>query len=310
MVRISLKPGPRLLHKFIKHKTPILSMKTTWYTFPLALIGILILVFLLAFFLNQPKINEADTELFAVGDDEYLDLDYISPEEEGIGEFGTTNSPSEYFVPERVEECEAFQDSEKNDCYALYSIFNDSESGCSFIDDATQKYDCYSQIAFVKKDASLCENVLIGKPECYASIALETNDASLCVNAGLAKRQCFVAAQTGNFDDCEEGLQSRFCKDAAVAKDPSICNEMNDLGEFCYQNVAINTNTSSLCNKAGVGKDHCFFKIATTINNAAICENLTDTRDNCVAWVAFNTGNRELCFEAGAETQSCLQDLA
>ena len=309
-MQMSLRPEPRLLHKFIKHKTPLLFMKTSWLTIPLVLIGILITVFLLAFFLNQPKINEADTEFFAVGDDEYLDLDYISPEEEGIGEFGTTNSPSEYFVAEQVEECEAFENQDKNDCYALYSIFNDNEDGCGFIDDSTQKDDCYSQIAFVKKDASLCENIITGAPECYASIAIETNDASLCEKAGLEKRQCFVAAQTGNIDDCDNGLQSRFCKDAAVAKDPSICNEINDLGEFCYQNVAINTNTSSLCNKAGIGKDHCFFKIATTINNAAICENLTDTRDNCVAWVAFNTGNTDLCFEAGTETQSCLQDLA
>jgi len=285
-------------------------MNNKWYTIPLALIGVLILVFLLAFFLNQPKINEADTELFAVGDDDYLDLDYISPEEEGIGEFGTTNSPSDYFVPNKVEECEAFENQDKNDCYSLYSLFNDDESGCGLIDDTTQKDDCFTQIAYVTKDASLCESVLYGKSECYASIGIETNDAASCEKAGEEKRQCFVAAQTGNINDCEEGLQSRFCKDASVAKDPSICNEMNDLGEFCYQNVAINTNTSSLCNKAGIGKDHCFFKIATTINNAVICENLTDTRDNCVAWVAFNTGNRDLCFEAGAEVQSCLQDLA
>ncbi|MFH1390937.1 MAG: hypothetical protein ABIH20_01355 [Candidatus Diapherotrites archaeon] len=285
-------------------------MAQKWLTIPLALIAGLILVFLIAFFISQPEVSDAGPQDFVdVDGDEYLDLDYISPDEEGIGEFDESQITVDFEVAESVDECNSKEGLEKDDCLAIYSIFHNDSQGCEATEDQSLRDDCFAQIAYMQKDATLCEKVKVGLPECYTSIAIETNQASLCDKGKSEKDACLKAVASGNFSDCADGFERRFCNDAIVANDPAICENITDYSQICYYSIATETGSVSLCSKSGPSRDTCIFKVATTTNNAAICEQLTDSRDNCVAWVALNTNNRQLCFQSGAEAQSCLDDL-
>jgi len=285
-------------------------MTYKWLTIPAALIIALLVIFLAAFFLNQPPITQVEgVDYIEVEGDEYLDYDYISPEEEGIGEFDESLITADYEVATNIDECNSQDGFDKDNCLALYAIFNKDEAGCEATEDQSLRDDCFAQMAYTKQDAELCGKVKVGLPECYTSIAIETNQASLCEKGSFEKDACYKAVASGKYTDCADGYDRRHCNDAVTANDSSFCENIIDYSQICYYTIATDTGSISLCSKAGPARDTCIFKVATTTNNAIICEQLSDSRDNCIAWVALNTNNRQLCFQAGAEAQSCLDDL-
>ncbi|HZX20053.1 MAG TPA: hypothetical protein VFF13_03500 [archaeon] len=288
-------------------------MEHKWATIPIILIIALIGVFVFAYYFESANVNEVgDADYADVGEDEYLNIEYVSPDENGIGdEYDFSTSSGDYQVAETPEECNALSESGRDNCLSLHAVFHQNEDACALIEERSEKDECFSQIAIDKKDGNICDNVLGVKSECFSTLGVETNNVNYCEKAGLEKRQCIIAAASGKFEDCAEGLQKRYCNDAVAYNDASHCDNIIDEAEFCYYNVAKNTNASSLCNKAGPSRDSCFFQIAVNSNNEQLCENLTDTRDNCIAWVAINTNNKDLCFKlSSAEVQSCIEDVS
>jgi len=307
-------------------------MNAKWLAVP----ALLVLTLAVIILINQPKVNPVDDVSHVdVGGDEYLGEDYITPEEEGIGDFELNpNIPSDYLYPTSISDCDSASDFERDWCLEQYAIVSADPRGCELTSDRATQDDCYTQVAVLREDASLCENVKVGYSECYTDVAIETGNSSLCEKGSYEVQQCITAANAGDYNLCPEGFDRRICNDAVTERNPSLCTEelvvegecydglqerfvpcevterIRDYTEVCYLEIALNTNQASLCNQAGEASDHCFFKIATTLNNASICENLTETRDNCVAWVAFNTNNPDLCYQAGSEAESCLADLA
>jgi len=289
-------------------------MKYNSLLVPIGLIVGLILVFFVAFMLNQPVINQLPEENYVnVNGDEYLDEEYISPYEEGIGEFDQSLLNEEY-APLLLEDCELETEEDKEYCYSYYSIMTGDPEGCEETTEIGLRDDCFAQVALTNKDASLCDRIKAGYSECYVSIGIDTNNAAYCEKGNFEQEQCFKAAKSGKYTDCAEGYQRKICNDAVTAKDESVCEEMVDFRGYCYSAVAINTSNQTLCNKLPTNerKDSCFFRISLNKNNHALCENIlsVELRDNCVAWVAFNTNNKQLCYQAGKEAQSCLDDLA
>ncbi len=287
-------------------------MEKNWLLLPIVAAVLLVAVFAAAFFLNQEPISNVDADYTDVGNDEYLDFEYISEDEVGIGDKLDSDSPENYFVPKNIGECTGMGDVNRDNCLALYSIFYDDETACGQINDVTLRNDCFAQVASSKDDPSICENIANGKSECYSSVGIEKNDVASCEKAGSERQQCFTAAASGNMANCPEGYYRNICNDAALASDPSICENIPDEGEFCFLQVALNTNSASLCNKSGDNTNHCFFQVALALSNHKICDSISqvDIRDNCVAWVALNTNNKDICYEAGSQIQSCLQDLS
>ncbi len=308
-----------------------MAEKWQWLAVPFLIIVALIAVLIL----NQPKVNAAGTDTYVdVNGDEYQNLDYISPDEIGIGDLVVDPSyPSDYLVPQSMKDCDSADNTGKDFCYENYAVLTGDEKGCEAAVEQGVKDDCFARLAQQKNDRSLCDNIVTGKPDCYADVAIATNDTSLCDKTDYEAEQCVRAAEAMDFSLCPDGQNRRICNDAVSEGKPEYCtttrivedtcwnsidNEYFACQEelkiespkaFCYYNIALNTNSASLCNKAGPNMNLCFFKIATTLNNPAICENLAETRDNCVAWVAFNTRNKQLCYQAGSEAQSCIEDI-
>ena len=278
----------------------------------LALVPIILIAALaIALYLNQPKTIPSGGVQYVGTDsgDEYLAIDYTSPEEAGIG--GPEKPLTEGGLVSDIGECEGLPEINREWCYSEYATVSGDVKGCEAIQgDVAIKDDCFAQLAVQKKDSGLCGEIKTNSSECYTTVAIDTNSAALCENGKADREQCFKAAEAKSYEACPLSDARRICNNAVSQGNPSLCNEVKTYDEYCYLNVAINTNNSSLCNKAGPSVEHCFFKVATTLNNAAICENLAETRDNCVAWVAFNTNNKQLCYQAGAEVQSCLEDLS
>ena len=272
----------------------------------------LMLVLMIAVYFNQAEVIPADDASYyeTPAGDEYLDYDYVSPDEEGIGDFYVPEEREFEPLPTNMSDCESKKGFDMEWCYSKYAELSGDESGCDAIEDLAIRDDCFLKMSQTNADPALCEKIVVGKAQCYIDVAIETNMASLCEKGKVEKEMCIKAANAGSFDLCSKDFQRDICDEAVTNRDPSFCDNMLDYSNYCYSTIAINTNQSSLCNKLEYGKDTCFFKIAIALNNAKICENLSETRDNCIAWVAFNTNNKELCYQAGTEVQSCLADLA
>ncbi len=276
-----------------------------WLVVPVVLLAALGLLL----FLNQPKTSPAEGEEYVnVNGDEYLAQDYITPDEEGIGEKNPLIKETKGYA-KSPQECLDENDSLRDFCLAEYAYFNEDEKGCEMAGEQGIRDDCYAALAQKKLDAGLCEKVKYGYTECTAFIAIETGTASLCEKGDYELEQCIKAVNEEDSALCAEGYDRRYCNDAVLNNDASLCNSIRGYKEFCYYNIAVQKNDASLCSRAGPSRDTCYFAIAKETRNAAICENLSETRDNCVAWVAFLTGNRELCFQAGSEARSCIEDI-
>ncbi|MCR4336019.1 MAG: hypothetical protein NUV57_05810, partial [archaeon] len=111
-------------------------MVQKWLTIPIILIAALIVVFLIASFTNQPKVNDAGAQDFVdVNGDEYLAQDYISPDEIGIGEFDESQITADYDVAETISDCDSKEGLDKDNCLGLYAIFHKDAQGCEATED-------------------------------------------------------------------------------------------------------------------------------------------------------------------------------
>ncbi|HLC78911.1 MAG TPA: hypothetical protein VJG83_00640 [archaeon] len=281
-------------------------MKYIWLAVPI----VLIVVLAGALYLNQPKtIPTDDLSYVNVGGDEYLDEEYITPDEELTGERELINEPSGQNIPVNLSDCESSEFSNKETCYLIYSVASGDEQGCESISDQTTRDDCIARIAQLRAEPAVCEKIKVGKSQCIVDAAIEKGDSSLCEMGSADRAQCYRAFSSKDYTMCAESFDKRHCNDAIAENDSKLCENIETYSSFCYYTIATNTKSPSLCSKAGTSAQSCYFRIALETNNPAICENLSETRDNCIAWIAFNTNNKELCYEAGSEAQSCIEDI-
>jgi hypothetical protein len=88
---------------------------------------------------------------------------------------------------------------------------------CGMINNTWQRGECYSEIAKIRKDGSICDKVeSIGRSFCYA---VATQDLSACEKMDGATR-----------DECYHRI-------ALFKTDPSICQNIRDdfARELCYR---------------------------------------------------------------------------
>ncbi len=277
----------------------------------LAVPALLIVALGVAVFLNQPKVSDVgDLGYIDVNGDEYLPEDYITPDEEGIGDTEYIGPKSTYDFPATIADCTGRVGGDRDTCLLLYSVMNEDGSGCGEMADSSLRDDCYYKAATVNNNETFCENVTLGKQRCYIDIAISTKNAGLCEKGRMNVDKCYDAVKAGDMAKCADSDDRKRCNDAVFYKDSTKCALLEREDAYCYYAIATENSNAALCAKAGVSSGTCYFKIATETNNAAICNNLTDSKDNCVATVAYNTGNTQLCYQAGAERQSCLEDIA
>ncbi|HIH09290.1 MAG TPA: hypothetical protein HA254_01330 [Candidatus Diapherotrites archaeon] len=262
-----------------------------------------------AIYFNQPKIADVKgVDYINVDGDEYLSDDYITPDEEIVGDGPVRDLNVEF--PITAADCDKYNPYKRDSCLLLYARMQDDEKGCSAIIDGTTRDDCYATLAIDNKDAAMCGKVKIGYQECMADVAIATSDASLCDKGDYEQQQCFKAFEAKDISLCADGYDRRYCLGAVLDSNLSSCDYIRTNSHFCNYMIALDTLSPSLCNKAGDAADSCFFRVALDSNNAQACENLSETRDSCVAWIAYNTNNKALCYQAGTQAQSCIEDLS
>jgi len=142
---------------------------------------------------------------------------------------------------------------------------------------------CYSGVAVVKKDISICEKILGDTNEreyCYSDIAVAKKDLSICDKIAD--------------DDVNDSCYRRV---AEARKDVSICEKIQDQDdrEWCYKLVAIAKEDISICDDlfvdASKNSDSCYYGVAVAKRDSSICEKIQNIDRK------FNENLRYFCYE-------------
>jgi len=109
-----------------------------------------------------------------------------------------------------------------------------------------KRYECFKEVAIVKKDESLCEKISIyvpQYPECYIQIALIKKDPTICgkIDYQWPREECYIEV-------------------AKIEKNPQLCGKIFFTGnrDKCYKEVATSKKDQTLCEKAGKYKQECY----------------------------------------------------
>jgi len=278
----------------------------------LAAAAILIVIAGILYFLFLP--NQTDDWYVEYEGDEYLKGEiipedvpiYDEPDPDDIIEYGTTLT---------IDECLGIDDLagdnfvSRDYCLFMVGSGKNSPDACEEISNQEEKDMCYTEIAYNLGDATYCENVVSSRSECVVDVALRKNDSALCGQASFEYDNCIKAIESDNNSFCKNcGRFMGFCFDAVDNDKPEECDKVYDWSEFCYIEIALETDNSSLCPMTE-DSDYCYYEIARQTADHSLCEKLSQFRDQCVAWIAFDTGNIALCEQAGDEKDLCIEDI-
>ncbi len=135
------------------------------------------------------------------------------------------------------------------------------------------KDDCFTDIALVGKNASICEKVVhssVNRQWCYYIQGILTKDTSRCEkiterNMERTKHIC-LAYVLNNLSECEniKYPKPKNACTAIVNGDVSMCDKGDD---SCYNEIALFTRDASLCRKTGhdTAKDICYMNVALSM---------------------------------------------
>lgn len=138
------------------------------------------------------------------------------------------------FVAADYRDCEIVQGSiEKDYCYYYVGVKTKDASACNYVIDEELSGFCS---IILKKDTSLCN----GDGSCYTSVAMLSGDSSLCDKVQkMHKEVCLVLANRDKSLDCETYKQEQVCEVLAMlTKDSSICDRLDENKDSCYGRVA------------------------------------------------------------------------
>lgn len=170
------------------------------------------------------------------------------------------------------------QDSQRDYCYQLYSIYKDDYNSCMQIQNLESPYalDCYSHFAITQDDLEVCDALSLNQRwKCYRIYAFATGDITGCSEIHtLASSNRFTCA----FDFALE------------YGNPAACNIIEDITskKVCYQGAIIYNNTNlDWHNCAGVAmadwSNKCYNEAAKLVNDVSICDmiELSSARETC-----------------------------
>lgn len=129
---------------------------------------------------------------------------------------------------------------------------------------------CYTNVAIMKKDSSICDKVKnYLNSWCYSNIAKDTKNELICEKIGdqdsfYERDSCYkdVSGVTKNESICEKIIHDSYrdqCFEniAKTTKNESVCGKIIDewSRNFCYNDVAKSKKDPSICEKITVGYD-------------------------------------------------------
>ena len=192
-------------------------------------------------------------------------------------------------------------------CYVRFAMDNLEPQWCQNL--WQQINDCYSGVAYLKKDISLCahvKNSVDAKDMCIFGVADQLQNPSLCdsVQTESIKREC-VSQSAPQADpiapespspvtdpnDCPAKptqLEKDTCYWGQGLQNPdlSTCEKIvnQDLREGCYLATAVALKDETICDKMTTerdrwGKSQCYFDVAIAKQDPSVCALAPTTPD-------------------------------
>jgi hypothetical protein len=99
------------------------------------------------------------------------------------------------------------------------------------------------------------------------------------------------------------------------SQDKLLCDkiENNNFHDNCLENIAVNTNDISLCDKVFGIKDFCISNVARKLNKPVFCEDIVDDnrKDNCFRGVAVDYRDAYLCSRIASQKtrDGCFKEI-
>lgn len=243
--------------------------------------------------------------------EEYLEFEYAGEEEVQQQTDPAIDLGAQGFTPARTaQDCETKEGYFRDNCFSNLALIKKDISLCSGVSDPEFRDSCIFELAAEEANKDWCMQLDYDIPDCLTEVALKNNDPKLCEEAGFERETCIQAASLGSFEMCSKlGINRGYCNDAVDKRDSSICANIFDASQSCFFDLAVYTMNAQHCEKTGVKKDVCLFTIAVESGNTTACNLLNEGRDNCIATIALNTYNPALCDQAGFERETCLEDI-
>lgn len=128
---------------------------------------------------------------------------------------------------------------------------------------------CFMGLAYKAENATLCKKVSESRRfDCYSGMAVLKSDATLCDSAGTRKDSCYstYATQKGDVTACDKitdinNKDSCYSQYGSRYMDSAVCDKIRMPGnkDNCYRSIASSQCDSSLCNKITNAntKDQC-----------------------------------------------------
>jgi len=227
---------------------------------------------------------------------------------------------SEGLPEEQLLRCET-----ESDCYEqIISEKGYDGSVCAkIVTNLNAKDICYSGVAEVKKDQSVCLNIkdAVKKGDCYASVAAAKGDETLCAEAVKQNKNynidsCYaaVAASKADLLICDK-IKNSNSKDncyssiAAINRDESICSQKtSDLRrDACYSLLAAVKKDETFCEEIKTAKGVCYEELALAKMDENLC--IKSGLDICYLYLAELKANKSLCDKAGSMKASCYEKV-
>jgi len=137
---------------------------------------------------------------------------------------------------------------------------------------------CYMMIAAKHENTSLCRKMSTStRPQCYTTLAEVKGDATVCAEAGTYKDSCYqqYAQTSGDSSVCDKITEvsqkdSCYSNFASRSGDPTLCEKI----------------------KTSYQKDDCYSNIASRTRDITYCDKITDSnrKQNCQQNIQSQTG--------------------
>ncbi len=165
-----------------------------------------------------------------------------------------------------------------------------SLSGLKCVNSESQ---CYYNMALEKNSLMICNFVHddFSQSICYTKIASLRGDTSLCY------KKFTLDGSTNNI----ASLNGCLSNVAQAKNDSSICSDIKDeyLLNECFSKIAYNINNAELCSQTTTDKDEgqCLLSIARIRNDMTICESIQyqEKKDSCYYNFALDRKESSLC---------------
>ena len=200
---------------------------------------------------------------------------------------------------------------QNNRCKTTYLKGVQDPTICDDIN-SNEKYGCYSYIAKVRNDTSICNNI---KEEfyvylCYSDVAIEKLDSAICgrIKNVEEKDQCYDALGRAKqeFASCDKIANENkkmwcYISLAETKKDISVCRNVENIQDnakdLCYSSVAKVKLDPSICEniRDEIRQYSCYTPIAVEIQEPNICNALKVQKDFCYIEVATKKRDKTIC---------------